>query len=202
MRAKLFLIGLFLLSSFSAIAAEEALEPEKWKDFVSKLQDSMEPVDELGELSVPLLQPAKPVSKWENARLHRSKNGGYWIIYSNPDPKRPFERVIIVASPEPIPALASVPDESVEEVVNGDLGVVKKPQSGKTLAVKWKTPGGPVSQTIHYFRRDSGGGADGPLDSTDAFSLTVGGKTGYYVVSVESITGQTEKRIKSLEVLP
>lgn len=202
MRAKLFLIGLFLLSSFSPVAAEEALEPEKWKDFVSKLQDSMEPVDQLGELSVPLLQPAKPVSKWGEPRLHRSKNGGYWIMFSNPDPKKPFERVVILASPEPIPALASVPDEEVADIVNGELGIVKKPQSGKTVSVKWKAPDGQVSKTIRYFRRDSGGGADGPLDTTDAFSLTVAGKTGYYVVSVESITGQTEKRLKGLEVEP
>jgi hypothetical protein len=202
MRAKLFLIGLFLLSSFPAIAAEESLEPEKWKDFISKLQDSMEPVDQLGDISVPLLQPAKPVSKWDEPRLHRSKNGGYWIMFSNPDPKKPFERVIILASPEPIPTLAAVPDEEVADIVDGDLGIVKKPQSGKSLEVKWKAPDGAVSQTIRYFRRDSGGGADGPLDTTDAFSLTVGGKTGYYVVSVESITVQTEKRLKSLEVLP
>jgi len=37
---------------------------------------------------------------------------------------------------------------------------------------------------------------------TDAFSIKVGGRTGYYVVSIESITGQTEKRLKGLEVDP
>lgn len=202
MSFKPLLIGAFLVMSFSSLSAQDPLEPEKWKDFVSKLQKTMESVEQLGDLAVPLLQPTKPVSQWGKPRQHRSKNGGYWTIYSNPDPKRPFERVLILASPEPIPTLAAVPDEEIEELVNGELGVVRKPQAGKTLLVKWKSPDGPLPQAIHYFRRDSGGGADGPLDSTDAFTLTVGGKTGYYVVMVESITGQTEKRLKGLEVLP
>jgi hypothetical protein len=37
---------------------------------------------------------------------------------------------------------------------------------------------------------------------TDAFSITSGGKTGYYVVSVETIVDATEKRLKMLEVAP
>lgn len=202
MPAKHFLIGLILPFSLLPLTAQESLEPEKWKDFVSKLQSSMEPVDGLAELSVPFLKPGKLVAKWGKPVLERSKNGGYWIMYSNPDPKKPFERISILASPDPIPALTSVPDEEVADIVDGELGVVKKPQYGKSVAVKWKTPEGELSRTIRYFRRDSGGGADGPLDMTDAFSITVGGRTGYYVVSVESITGQTEKRLKGLEVQP
>ncbi len=197
---RIFVVLSFLcLLSFSR--AQEGLAPDPWLKLVDDLRDSMKPVDQLSELSVPLLLPAKPVNKWEKPRLHRSVNGGYWAIYSNPDPKHPFERVYILASPKPIPVLASVPDEQVSAEVNGELGIIKKPQAGKTVSVKWKTPEGSKAMTLRYFRQDSGGGADGPFDTTDSFSLTSGGKTGYYVISVESISGQTEKRLKGLEVV-
>ena len=74
--------------------------------------------------------------------------------------------------------------------------------AGKSVVVKWKAPGGKVEKTLRYFRHDNGGGADGALDMTDAFSITSGGKTGYYVVSVETIVDATEKRLKMLEVAP
>jgi len=139
MPAKRFLIGLILPFSLLPLAAQESPKPEKWKDFISKLQSSMGPVDGLAELSVPFLKPGKIVAKWGKPVLERSKNGGYWILYSNPDPKKPFERISILASPDPIPipipTLASVPAEEVADIVDGELGVVKKQQPGKSLAL-------------------------------------------------------------------
>lgn len=137
MPAKRFLIGLILPFSLLPLAARESPKPEKWKDFISKLQSSMGPVDGMAELSVPFLKPGKIVGKWGKPVFERSKNGGYWILYSNPDPKKPFERISILASPDPIPipTLASVPAEEVADIVDGELGVVKKPQPGKSLAL-------------------------------------------------------------------
>lgn len=201
MRVFRIFVSLVVWWGLSSSHAQDLLDPGPWKKLVDSLYSSMEPVDQLANLSVPLLQPAKPVSKWGKPQFYRAKDGGYWLIYSNPDPKKPFERVIVLGTPKPIPSLAAVPDEEVAAEVEGDLGVIRKPQAGKTLAVKWKTPEGPKSLTLRFFRESSGGGADGPLDTTDAFSLSSGGKTGYYVISVESISGETEKRLKGLEVV-
>lgn len=201
MRRSLILLVLSLLARASA-PAQETLAPDPWKAFVGDLREKMEDVDQLGEVAVPLLQPIASIRKWGSPRYRRSADGGYWMIYSNPDPKKPFDRVIILASPKPIPTLSAVPDMVEEAEINGELGVVKKPQTGKSVAVKWKAPGGKVEKTLRYFRHDNGGGADGALDMTDAFSITSGGKTGYYVVSVETIVDATEKRLKMLEVAP
>ena len=200
MRLSLF-VALLLPVSTAAIALD-SLAPKPWKEFIGQLRTDMKAVDSLGDLSVPLLQPVASIRKWGKPQLNRSADGGYWIFYSNPDPKKPFERIMILASPKPIPNLSSVPEEEEVAEVNGTLGVVMKPQRGKTVAVKWKTPEGRKAMTLRYFRESSGGGADGPLDTTDAFSLTSGGKTGYYVISVESVTGATESRLGMLEVAP
>lgn len=182
--------------------AQETLEPEPWKDHVAALRESMKDVDQLGALPIPLLQPVASIRKWGNPMFRRGEDGGYWMMYSNPDPKKPFDRVIILASPKPIPSLSAVPDMEEQAEVNGELGVIRKPQSGKSLAVKWKTPEGKVEKTLRYFRHDNGGGADGALDMTDSFSITSGGKTGYYVISIETVVEGTEKRLKMLEVAP
>lgn len=49
---------------------------------------------------------------------------------------------------------------------------------------------------------DGGVPVKGALDMTDSFSLTSGGKTGYYVISIETVTESPEKRLKMLEVAP
>ncbi len=191
---------LFACSIIASAHAQETLAPEFWKKHIAALRDSMKEVNELGERTIPLLQPVAAIRKWGNPRFQRSEDGGYSMIYSNPDPKKPFDRVTILASPKPIPTLSAVPAMEETAEVNGELGVVMKPQSGKSVAVKWKSPDGKVEKTLRYFRHDNGGGADGALDMTDAFSITSGGKTGYYVVSVETVREETEKRLKMLEV--
>lgn len=180
---------------------EGTLAPVAWKDFVAEIEDKMVSANDLSGVSIPLLHPAVLEKRWGKPnQIRRSADGGYWIQYSDPDPDHPFERINILATPVPIPRLASVPDEMVTTMVNDELTDVATPQSGKSVSFRMKTPEGKSPVTIRYFRRYSGGGADGPLDQTDAFSITVGGKTGYYVVSVETITDATEKRLKALSV--
>lgn len=190
------------LLAVTLAAAQETLPPEAWQELVKKLRLEMKGVDALTDLSVPLLQPVASIRKWGDPFLQRGADGGYWLLYSNPDPKKPFERISILASPRPIPTLSAVPDEAEVAEVDGTLGVVKKPQRGKSVTVKWKTPEGRKTMTLRYFRESSGGGADGPLDTTDSFSLSSGGKTGYYVISVESVTDATASRLGLLEVAP
>lgn len=193
------LCGLILAASTGF--AQETLAPEAWKDFVNQLRGSTERVDEISELGVPWLYPRKEARRWgEPETFRRSPDGGYWIVYRNPDPDRPFERVEIIASPKPIPRLSSVPDEIITTLVDGELRDVSKPQAGHTTTVRWRSPEGRIEKSIRYFRAFSGGGANGPLYITDSFQLTAGGKTGYYVVSVETVTGATEERLESLAV--
>lgn len=201
MRPLLILAALSVLV-FDTADARDPLPPEEWKKHVAALRESMKPVDRLGEVAVPLLQPVASIRKWGSPRFSRSEDGGYWMIYTNPDPKKPFDRVFILASPKPIPTLSAVPEMEELTEVNGELAVVKTAQAGKSLEVKWKTPEGKVERTLRYFRHDNGGGADGALDMTDSFSLTSGGKTGYYVISIETVTESSEKRMKMLEVAP
>lgn len=201
MRPFLILTAVFSLSLLPA-AGQETLAPEAWKDHVAALRESMKHAEQLGEVPVPLLRPVASIRKWGDPQRRRGEDGSYWIMYSNPDPKKPFDRVTILASPKPIPTLSAVPEMEEMAEVNGELGIIRKPQTGKSLAVKWKAPGGKIDKTLRYFRHDSGSGADGAIDMTDAFSITSGGKTGYYVISIETVTDATEKRLKMLEVAP
>lgn len=201
MRPFLILTAVFSLSLLPA-AGQETLAPEAWKDHVAALRESMKHAGQLGEVPVPLLRPVASIRKWGDPQIRRGEDGSYWIMYSNPDPKKPFDRVTILASPKPIPTLSAVPEMEEMAEVNGELGIIRKPQTGKSLAVKWKAPGGKIDKTLRYFRHDSGSGADGAIDMTDAFSITSGGKTGYYVISIETVTDATEKRLKMLEVAP
>lgn len=195
----IFLVLVSLIGS--PAGAQDTLAPEPWKKAVAALRDSMKPSDPLGEVPVPLLQAVAAIRKWGTPYFERNSDGGYSIAYTNPDPKHPFDRVIILASPKPIPNLSAVPEMEELAEVDGELATVKKPQAGKSVVVKWRTPEGAVARTIRYFRHDTGGGANGALDMTDAFSITSGGKTGYYVVSVETVAEETEKRLKMLEVV-
>ncbi len=201
MRPFLILTAVFSLSLLPA-AGQETLAPEAWKDHVAALRESMKHAGQLGEVPVPLLRPVASIRKWGDPQIRRGEDGSYWIMYSNPDPKKPFDRVTILASPKPIPTLSAVPEMEEMAEVNGELGIIRKPQTGKSLAVKWKAPGGKIDKNLRYFRHDSGSGADGAIDMTDAFSITSGGKTGYYVISIETVTDATEKRLKMLEVAP
>ncbi|MCG8601514.1 MAG: hypothetical protein MI807_15330 [Verrucomicrobiales bacterium] len=199
MKFRILPICLFFFSAFSLIQAEDAvLEPGEWLKLVRDIESGMEDGELMG-LAVPLLRCPKLDKKWgEPQWVRRSKNGGYSIHYA--DPNQAFERIIIVGSPDPIPRLASVPDEEVTAMVNDELGVVKKPQAGKSAKVKWSSPDGPVKTTVRYFRLSSGGGADGPLDMTDTIQITSGGKTGYYVISVETVSRNMEKRLREFAI--
>lgn len=194
------LLCLPFVFAFSISTAQEALPPAEVEAIIDAIQAELQPADGLSGISVPILQSGKLEKKWGKPSIRKSAGGAYHLQYHDPDPKSPFEYVEIMGTSEVIPPLSSVPAERVTTIVNGELGEVEKPQSGKTMSVKWKSSGGKVEKDLRYFRLDSGGGADGPRDRTDAFSISVNGKTGYYVITIESASGATEKLLKMLEV--
>lgn len=201
MKPTLLALAFALLLSQPLGGQEETLAPKEWKEFVAEIEDKMEHAEKLSGISIPLLSSETLEKRWgPPIEIRKSADGGYSIRFKDPDPDHPFEVVNIVGTPVPIPRLASVPDEMVLTSFEDDLRDVPKPQSGKSVSVKWKTPEGKAPMTIRYFRRHAGSGADGPIDQTDSFSLTVAGRTGYYVVTVETITDATEKRLKALSV--
>lgn len=136
-------------------------------------------------VTIPVLESKAFESKWGKPKVEVNSAGGYRLSYS--DPSTPFNRLVIYGSTSALPALSSPPKASVDEMVNGELGVVKRAQSWRTIMVAGKT--------VRYFQESGPGGADGAYYSTEGFSLTdPNGKTGYYRLVVEAGTDEAPVR--------
>jgi len=202
MRTAVFaLLAPFLAVLMEAGADETPVSPEEWKAAVFDICTQTERAEALpASLPLPLLHSPRLQRRWGQPEARVAPDGHYVLHYHNPDPDSPFERVWIYASPDPLPRLDEAPPQLAVAEVDGELGEIEKPQDWQHARVKWRSPDGRLRFTVPFFRAFSGGGADGPMDMTNAFSLSVGGMTGYYVVAVESITGKTAARIEDLRV--
>ncbi len=188
-----------LFTPVSGFTDEAPATPEKWFELRNRLFSEGEEKDSLEGITIPRLTSPSLAQNWGTPAIHVLKDGSYSLRYDNPDPDSPFETLIILGFAPPMAALASVPDQSFDEEVNGELASVERPQSWKSVKVSiaGDTTG---KRKLQYFREYAGGGADGPRDSTDTFTLTSNGKTGHYIVIVDTITNATKKRLKTLAV--
>lgn len=185
--------------SMSGFAEESGVSYAKWNELRGKLFSSGEAAETLEGITIPHLVSKSLAENWGKPEIWVLEDGSYGIRYLNPDPDSPFEVVTILGFASPTPALTSAPDQAFDEMVNGELTSVERPQSWKSVkvSISGATEG---KQKLQYFREYAGGGADGPRDSTNTFSLTKNGQAGYYIVVVDTITDATKKRLKSLAV--
>ncbi|MEM7698208.1 MAG: hypothetical protein AAF236_07375 [Verrucomicrobiota bacterium] len=199
-KAKLILLfcGCAMLAFLPIALAEESPEETAWSEAVTGIISEGEKTETFEGVTIPLLLAPKLEKQWGKPTIRVAADGSYQAFYKDPD--KPFEIVQIFGFGKPIPTLVTAPDEWHDTIVNGELGTVRKPQQWRTETVRIKTPSGRQKTEIPYFRRSSGGGADGPLDSTNTFTVTVAGVTGHYVVWIESVSSSVAKRLKALEV--
>lgn len=163
--------GLFFVSCGSSGTGTTA-----WQRAVTESYQNLRPAATTAAASVPVLQSKAFESKWGKPKVEVNGAGGYRLSYS--DPGGPFNRLVIYGSAKPWPALSAPPKASFSEMVNGELGEVKRAQSWRTVVVAGKT--------VRFFQESGPGGADGAYYSTEGFSL-VGpdGRTGHYRLVVE-----------------
>lgn len=187
--------------TLSGFVDESGATPEVWEEFRNKLFSIGEKTETLEGIEIPRLVSATLANEWGPPEMRVAKNGSYELRYHNPDPDYPFEIVTILGFAAPMPGLNSIPGEGHDELVNGELTTVKHPQKWKfvTVLIDQKT-GAKGKLKLRYFREHAGGGADGPRDSTDTFPITKNGKTGRYIIIVDTITSATKKRLKTLSV--
>ncbi|MDF1739985.1 MAG: hypothetical protein P1U86_12560 [Verrucomicrobiales bacterium] len=188
-----------LFTPLSGLTEEAPVTPDKWFELRDRLFSEGEEKDSLEGIAIPQLTSPSLAQSWGTPAIHVLKDGSYSLRYHNPDPDSPFETLIILGFATPVAALASVPDQSFDEEVNGELASVERPQSWKSVKVSIAGDTG-GKRKLQFFREYAGGGADGPRDSTDTFTLTANGKTGHYIVIVDTITDATKKRLKTLAV--
>ncbi len=199
MKAVIFAAISVVLLPVSGFADESEASYAKWNELRGELFSSGETSETLEGVTIPHLVSAKLEKAWGKPEMWVLEDGSYGIRYRNPDPASPFEVVTILGFAKPTPALASAPDQSFDEIVDGELSSVERPQDWQAvkLTIAGDTEG---KRELRYFREYAGGGADGPRDSTNTFTVTANGKTGYYVVIVDTITDATKKRLKTLAV--
>jgi hypothetical protein len=148
-----------------------------WHAATAASYQGLRSVANTSSVKIPVLQSKAFESKWGKPKVELNGTGGYRLSYSNPS--TPFDRLVIYGSSTAFPALSSPPKASFDEMVNGELGVVKRAQSWRTVMVAGKK--------VRYFQESGPGGADGAYYSTEGFSVTgPDGKTGYYRMVVEA----------------
>ena len=188
-----------LFISISGFAEESGASYAKWNELRGKLHSSGEDAETLDAVTIPHLISKKLAEAWGKPEIWVLEDGSYGVRYRNPNEDAPFEVVTILGFSTAVPSLTSAPDQAFDEMVNGELTSVERPQNWKTVkvSISGDTEG---KRKLQYFREYAGGGADGPRDSTNTFSLTKNGKTGYYVVIVDTMTDATKKQLKGLAV--
>ncbi|MAS96983.1 MAG: hypothetical protein CMO55_27645 [Verrucomicrobiales bacterium] len=188
----------FLFVGFSVLA-QEASPVQQWKDIITSYYAKFDEAEGYDGIKIPLLACPDLEKKWGQPKVFVAEDGSYRLMYTHPSES--FERVDVYGYAIPLPVLTNAPAESVDTMVNGELGTVERPQTFKDVTVKIPTPAGNDKRDVQYFREYSGGGADGPMDSTNTLTFTVNGVTGYYVVKVESVSKATKKFLKQIELV-
>lgn len=144
------------------------------------------------DVDAPVLD-AKGLGKgWEQQFQTVSNDGqSYEIRYRHQSD--PFEQLVIYGSTKPFPKLVNPPvltKPSMDGLYENDPGI-KTPQSWKSTSI--------MGQTVRWYQEDVPDGADGSYYSTEGFSLTSPeGKTGYYRLVIESVTGAAPARFSKV----
>ncbi len=159
-----------IFTSLTAVAKESGTSYAKWNERRGVIFSSGEETETLDGVTIPHLVSHALAEKWGKPELWILKDGSYGVRYRNPDPDSPFEVVTILGFAAPLQALTSIPDQGFDEMVNGELTSVQRPQQWKSIKVSIAGVS-KEKQKLRYFREYAGGGADGPRDSTDTFTL-------------------------------
>lgn len=162
-----------LLSCSSSRSSSE----KAWNQFTSNLYTGLEPAGALDKVKIPILRSPAYEAKWGKPKIRVSFLGDYELSYANP--AQPFDRLVIHGSIRPFPKLAKAPDVSGEEMVNGELTGVTKPQSFESVSIE--------GQTVKWFQESTSGGADGAYFTTEGFMKRGSfGSAGHYRIVVEA----------------
>lgn len=189
---------LTLLISGSSVIAQQSAPPSEWEEIQNAYNDEWKEAETSQSISVPLLEAPDLEKKWGKPALRVAPDGSYWLHYL--DPESSLEMVAIYGFAKPIPQLSSAPNMSEDVMKDGELASAERAQAFQTTRIKVPTPDGKARLDLRYFREYAGGGADGPIDTTDTLRFTINGKSGYYVVKVMSVTKAFLKRLKELEI--
>lgn len=148
-----------------------------WDAAVQRSYQGLNSAADVSSVTVPILKSKGFENKWGKPKSEVGAAGDYRLNYS--DPSTPFNQLVVFGSPRPWPQLSSPPKMSSDEMVNGELGMVMRSQSWRTVVVAGKT--------VRFFKESSSGGADGAYYSTEGFAMTgPDGRTGYYRLVVEA----------------
>jgi len=181
---KLTLLGVSLLLG----ACESGTSPsgeKSWDNAITN-REPLNNVNSMDAIKIPVLQSKAFEKKWGKPSIEAGATGHYRLTYS--DPSQPFNRLLIYGSPKPFPKLVTPPMVGADEMVNGELTGVERPQEWRHVTV--------MGQNIRYFKQMEGGGADGDYYSTVGISLVApNGKTGHYRLVVEA--GDNEAPVRN-----
>ncbi|MDQ8189259.1 hypothetical protein [Roseibacillus persicicus] len=144
------------------------------------------------DVDAPVLTARGLGKGWEQQWQTVSNDGqSYEIRYRHQSD--PFEQLVIYGSTKPLPKMTKPPvltTPSRDGLYEDDPGI-KTPQSWKSTRV--------MGQTVRWYQEDVADGADGSYYSTEGFSLTSPeGKTGYYRLVIESVTGAAPARFSKV----
>lgn len=160
-----------------------------WEKAIEISLRSLEDGGSLATLPIPILRAPSLDATWGQPRVETSPEGFYRLSYE--DKSRPFERLVIYGSPQPFPRPIVPPKVLSDEMVDGELGTVERPQAWKSTNV--------LGQSVLWFTESTGGGADGEYHSTVGIRLTgPDGRVGYYRLVIETITGQAPARFSKV----
>lgn len=182
----------------SASNKDKAITVEEWRKRTAEIYEVADETDDLSGVKIPILESAELEKFWGKPRIGVTKDGSYFLQYA--DPQLSLERLVILGFSKPFPRLENSPAEEQTTIVDGELGVVLKPQKFKKTTLKIPYPSGVLRVPVHYFRAYSGGGADAPQHTTDTFMIEMDGVRGYYVVSMESGSQKPPKRFNLLNI--
>ncbi|MDA7881809.1 hypothetical protein N9A94_05840 [Akkermansiaceae bacterium] len=161
---------------------------ESWWKKVYDRATPLENSDSLAGAKIPVLKSSLAAS-WGKPKIEVSPAGSYRLTYAHPS--KPFTRLLVYGYVNPLPALATPPDASGEDMVNGELTAINVPQKWRNAAVKGKN--------VRWFQESLPSGADRAYFSTEGFTLTgPDGRKGHYRIATEGAEADFRDRLGTL----